>query len=276
MEEDKDEEGEAAQKLRKELEEFMVLTKFDNKLLASLLPPLMEFYKRNIELLQGAKILGGRKGDITLVSPATQALVLEKNGTMHGCLWNGVGLRMQKKRLPLAVLVIAKHIKLVQAAKAFLKKRFKRKGKAKALLGDSEQMGTKQTFKSTDLVDSNSDEEEEEERVHVIKKIKHEHVEELTGARKGKEIIELEDEGVPEPAAATPISKPAPVKSAGTEESGALIVNQVTKVAATQETLQDEDTSNKDENNKDSNDDEGGKGNDDDSNNNDAAMDIDS
>ncbi|KAG6898834.1 hypothetical protein C0995_008140 [Termitomyces sp. Mi166 len=178
MEEDKDEEGEAAQKLRKELEDFMVLI----------------------------KILGGRKGDITLVLPATQALVLEKNGTMHGCLWNGMGIRMQRKRLPLAVLVIAKHVKLVQAAKAFLKKQgkssqffilesFKGKGKAKALLVDSEQMGTKQSFKSTDLVDSNSDKEEEEERVHVIKKIKHEHVEELTGTRKGKEIIELEDEG---------------------------------------------------------------------------------
>ncbi|KAG6859697.1 hypothetical protein C0995_005396, partial [Termitomyces sp. Mi166 len=264
MEKNEDKEGEAAQKLRKELEDFM----FDDKLLASLLPPLMEFYKRDIELLQGAKILGGRKGDITLVSPAIWALVLEKNGTMH-----------------------AKHVKLVQAAKAFLKKQgkssqffvlesFKGKGKAKALLGDSEQMGTKRSSKSTDLVDSNSNKEEEEERVHVIKKIKHEHVEELTGARKGKEIIELEDEEAPEPADATPISKPAPVKSASKPAvKGGFVFKDpfmMTKVAATQETLQDEDTSNKDENNEDSNDDEGGKGNDDDSNNDDAAMDIDS
>ncbi|KAG6853652.1 hypothetical protein C0995_007051, partial [Termitomyces sp. Mi166 len=50
----------------------------------------------------------------------------------------------------------------------------------------------------------------------------------------------------------------------------------MTKVAATQETLQDEGTSNKDENNKDSNDNEGGKDDDDDSDNNDATMDIDS
>ncbi|KAG6899948.1 hypothetical protein C0995_004591 [Termitomyces sp. Mi166 len=39
MEDDKDEEGEATQKLRKELEDFVVPTKFDDKLLASLLPP---------------------------------------------------------------------------------------------------------------------------------------------------------------------------------------------------------------------------------------------
>ncbi|KAG6870590.1 hypothetical protein C0995_011996, partial [Termitomyces sp. Mi166 len=65
----------------------------------------------------------------------------------------------------------------------------------------------------------------------------------------------------------------APVKSAvrqfklvGTEESSALIINQVTEVAATQKTLQDKDSSNED-NDKDGNDNEGGKGDDDDSNN---------
>ncbi|KAG6871177.1 hypothetical protein C0995_007521, partial [Termitomyces sp. Mi166 len=253
---------------------------------------------------------------------------------------------MQKKCSPLAALIIAKHVKLVQVAKSFLERQgklsqffvlegYKRKGKAKALLGDSEQTGAKQTFKLTELVDSNSDEEEKEERVHVIKKIKREHIEELTGARKGKEIIELEDEEVeivvpkppmveplcqtlkpvvlvpsmpkpiPKPIVAlasplsiVPVSKPVPVKSAGkpaikggfifknlfmvrqfklagTEESGALIINQVTEVAATQEMLQDEDSSNKN-NNENGNDDEGSKGDDDDSNDDNAPMDVDS
>ncbi|KAG6886477.1 hypothetical protein C0995_007524 [Termitomyces sp. Mi166 len=85
---------------------------------------------------------------------------------------------------------MAKHIKLVQAAKAFLEwqgkssqffvlEGYKGKGKAKALLGDSEQAGAK---------------EEEEDSVHIIKKVKHKHIEELTGARKRKEIIELNEE----------------------------------------------------------------------------------
>ncbi|KAG6894091.1 hypothetical protein C0995_015052, partial [Termitomyces sp. Mi166 len=79
MEDDNDNE-EATQKLRKELEDFMVLTTFDNKLLASLLLPPSEYFKGDSGLPQGAKILGGQKGDITLVLPATRALVLEKNG----------------------------------------------------------------------------------------------------------------------------------------------------------------------------------------------------
>ncbi|KAG6871161.1 hypothetical protein C0995_007653, partial [Termitomyces sp. Mi166 len=203
--EDDDNDEEAAQKLRKELEDFVVPT----------------------------TILGGRKGDITLVSPAMRALVLEKNGAcdhciadnmadhcwyptgerpcwhcyckLKGCLWNGVGVRTQKKHPPLAMLVVAKHVKLVQVAKAFLEwqgkpsqffvlEGYKGKGKAKALLENSEPMGAKQSFKSRELVDSNSDKEEEEDRVCVIKKIKREHVEELTGAKRRKEIMELDDE----------------------------------------------------------------------------------
>ncbi|KAG6881420.1 hypothetical protein C0995_001939, partial [Termitomyces sp. Mi166 len=42
-----------------------------------------------------------------------------------GCLWNGVGIRTQKKRPPLAALVVAKCIKLVQVAKAFLEQQGK-------------------------------------------------------------------------------------------------------------------------------------------------------
>ncbi|KAG6858391.1 hypothetical protein C0995_000327, partial [Termitomyces sp. Mi166 len=76
----------------------------------------------------------------------------------------------------------------------FVLEGYKGKGKAKALLEDSEPTGAKRSFKSRELVDSNSDEEEEEDRVHVIKKIKHEHVEELTGAKRRKEIMELDDE----------------------------------------------------------------------------------
>ncbi|KAG6885295.1 hypothetical protein C0995_009420 [Termitomyces sp. Mi166 len=79
--EDDDNDKETAQKLRKELEDFVVLTTFDNKLLVSLLPPPSEYFEGDSGLPQGTKILGGQKGDITLVSPATRALVLEKNGT---------------------------------------------------------------------------------------------------------------------------------------------------------------------------------------------------
>ncbi|KAG6860261.1 hypothetical protein C0995_013532 [Termitomyces sp. Mi166 len=180
--EDDDDKEEATQKFRKELEDFVVPTTFDNKLLVSLLPPPLEYYEGNIGLPRGAKILGGRKDDITLVSPATRALVLEKNST---------------------------HVKLVQAAKAFFKwqgklsqffvlEEYKGKEKAKALLGDSEQ---------AELVDSDSDKEKKEDRVHVIKKIKHEHVEEPTGTRKRKEIIELDKE-VEIVAPKTPVAGP--------------------------------------------------------------------
>ncbi|KAG6892473.1 hypothetical protein C0995_003564, partial [Termitomyces sp. Mi166 len=92
-----------------------------------------------------------------------------------GCLWNGIGVRTQKKRPPFAVLVVAKRIKLVQVAKAFLEQQgkpsqffvlegYKGKGKAKTLVEDSELTGTKRSFKLRELVDSDSDEEEEEDR----------------------------------------------------------------------------------------------------------------
>ncbi|KAG6900899.1 hypothetical protein C0995_003098 [Termitomyces sp. Mi166 len=42
----------------------------------------------------------------------------------------------------------------------------------------TEKTGAKHAFKYKETVDSNSDEEEEEEQVHVIKKIKCEHMEE--------------------------------------------------------------------------------------------------
>ncbi|KAG6869553.1 hypothetical protein C0995_002289, partial [Termitomyces sp. Mi166 len=71
---------------------------------------------------------------------------------------------------------------------------YKGKGKAKALVEDSETTGAKRSFKSRELVDSDSNEEEEEDRVRTIKKIKREHVEELTGAKRRKENMELDDE----------------------------------------------------------------------------------
>ncbi|KAG6860314.1 hypothetical protein C0995_012786 [Termitomyces sp. Mi166 len=209
----------------------------------------------------------------------------------------------------LKALIIAKHIELVWAAKVFLKgqgkllqsfilESFKGKGKAKALLVDSEQTGAKQAFKLKELVDSNSNKEEEEERVHVIEKIKRKHVEELIGMRKGKEIIELEDLEdemvVPKTPAAGPLcqtlkpmvlvpSAPKPVSKpiiALVSPAIEVAAGKVTSIA-TQKTLQGEDTDNKNNNNKDGNDndddDDGGKDNDDNSNDdNNAAMDIDS
>ncbi|KAG6858302.1 hypothetical protein C0995_001065, partial [Termitomyces sp. Mi166 len=120
---------------------------------------------------------------------------------------------------------MAKHIKLVQVAKAFLERQgkpsqffilegYKGKGKAKALVEDSEPTGAKRSFKSRELVDSDSNEEEEEDRVHVIKKIKHEHVEEPTGTKRRKEIMELDDEveivasKIPAAGPSYPTSKP--------------------------------------------------------------------
>ncbi|KAG6899701.1 hypothetical protein C0995_005154, partial [Termitomyces sp. Mi166 len=251
------------------------LMHFDDKLLASLLPPPSEYYEGNIGLLQCAKISG------------------------------------------------------IQG-----------KGKAKALLGDSEQVGAKQSFKLRELVDSDSDEEDQEDRVHIIKNIKHEHVEELTGAKKRKEIIELDKEveivapktpaagpscltskpivlvssmpklvskpiialaspvagpstapivssSAPKPAAAAALSKPTPAKSAGPavkggfvfkdpfmvrqfklagmEESRVLIINQVTEVPATQGTLHSEESGKED-----------AQGDSDDSDGGDVAMNIDS
>ncbi|KAG6859652.1 hypothetical protein C0995_006200 [Termitomyces sp. Mi166 len=88
----------------------------------------------------------------------------------------------------------------------FVLEGYKGKRKAKALLGDSEQAGAKQSFKSMELVDSDSD-EEEEDRVCIIKKVKHEHIEEPTGARKRKEIIELDKE-VEIVAPKTPVAGP--------------------------------------------------------------------
>ncbi|KAG6858866.1 hypothetical protein C0995_013327, partial [Termitomyces sp. Mi166 len=56
MEDDNDDK-ETAQKLKKELEDFI----FDNKLLASLLPPPSEYFEGDSGLPRGAKILGGQK-----------------------------------------------------------------------------------------------------------------------------------------------------------------------------------------------------------------------
>ncbi|KAG6867081.1 hypothetical protein C0995_005715, partial [Termitomyces sp. Mi166 len=59
--EDDNDDKETAQKLRKELEEFVALTTFDDKLLASLLPPPSEYFEGDSRLPRGANILGGQK-----------------------------------------------------------------------------------------------------------------------------------------------------------------------------------------------------------------------
>ncbi|KAG6894093.1 hypothetical protein C0995_015047, partial [Termitomyces sp. Mi166 len=65
--EDDDDDEETAQKLRKELEDFIVPTTFDDKLLASLLLPPSEYFEGDSGLPQGAKISGGQKGDIIAI-----------------------------------------------------------------------------------------------------------------------------------------------------------------------------------------------------------------
>ncbi|KAG6869064.1 hypothetical protein C0995_003996, partial [Termitomyces sp. Mi166 len=143
---------------------------------------------------------------------------------------------------------MAKRMKLVQAAKAFLERQgkpsqffilegYKGKGKAKALVEDSETMGAKQSFKSRELVDSNSDEEEEEDRVRVIKKIKREHVEELTGTKRRKEIMELDDEveivaaKIPAAGPSRPASKPIVLVPGASKFVPKLIVTLASPVA---------------------------------------------
>ncbi|KAG6884988.1 hypothetical protein C0995_009652 [Termitomyces sp. Mi166 len=249
------------------------------------------------------------------------------------------------KRPPLAALVVAKHVKLVQVAKAFLEQQgklsqffvlegYRGKGKAKALVEDSEITDAKRSFKLRELMDSNSNKEEEEDRVCAIKKIKCEHVEEPMGTKRRKENMELDNEveivvakipvagpscpaskpivlvpgaskfvpkpivtlaspvagpstapiassSAPKPVVATALSKPVPAKSVGpavkggsifkdsfmvrrfklasTEESGVLIINQATEVPVTQGTLHSDESGNKDAigNNDDSDDDDG-------------------
>ncbi|KAG6901168.1 hypothetical protein C0995_016143, partial [Termitomyces sp. Mi166 len=191
MEDDNDDK-EATQKLRKKLEDFMVPTTCDHCI---------------------ADNIADHCWYLTGKHPCWHCYRKSK-----GCLWNGIGVRTQKKRPPLAALVVAKHIKLVQVAKTFLEQqgkpsqffvleRYKEKEKAKALLEDSEQTGAKRSFKLRELVNSNSDKEDKEDRVHVIKKIKREHIEEPTGTKRRKKIIEL-DEKVEIVASKTPVAGP--------------------------------------------------------------------
>ncbi|KAG6859990.1 hypothetical protein C0995_000771 [Termitomyces sp. Mi166 len=104
-EDDNDDKDKATQTLWEELKNFVLSATFSDKELVALLPLSTEYYEGDVDLPQGAKILGGRKGELTLVN----------------CLWNGVGVRVRKKHSPVEVLLLAKHVKLVQAAKAFLK-----------------------------------------------------------------------------------------------------------------------------------------------------------
>ncbi|KAG6858760.1 hypothetical protein C0995_014102, partial [Termitomyces sp. Mi166 len=244
MEEDEDEE-EAIQRYKQEL--------FNDKLLVSLLPPPMEYYVGDVGLPRGAKISGGRKGEIMLVLPMTRALVLSKNGA------KGVGVRTQLKWLLAGALVLAKHVKLVQAAKAFLE------GQEKPLQFFILE-GYKGKGKLRD-VDSNSEAEEEEDQVHKIKRIKRKHVEKkLTGARMRKETADLDEVKIVEPRApvAGPLclaSKPIiwvphvprPISRSiitlvlpVAAPSSLLVVNQASKVPDTQGTLHSDELSEED------------------------------
>ncbi|KAG6871979.1 hypothetical protein C0995_014346 [Termitomyces sp. Mi166 len=200
------------------------------------------------------------------------------------------GEAAQKLRKELEDFVVLTKVFLEQQGKSlqlFVLEGFKGKEKAKALLVDLKQTGTKQAFKLTELMDSDSNEEAEEERVCVIKKIKHKHVEEPIGMRKGKEIIESEDLAdemmVPKTPAAEPSHqtlKPMVLVPSTSKPATEGAAGKVTSVV-TQETLQGKNTGNENDNDEDSNDDEdddeGSKGDDDDSDNDDnAAMDVDS
>ncbi|KAG6898550.1 hypothetical protein C0995_009290, partial [Termitomyces sp. Mi166 len=99
---------------------------------------------------------------------------------------------VQKKCPPMEVLELAEHVNMIQATKAFLKSQlsrvplclegFKNKGKSKAIA--MEKTGTKHAFKSKEIIVNSDSKEDEEERACVIKKVKHEHVEELVGKEK--------------------------------------------------------------------------------------------
>ncbi|KAG6870932.1 hypothetical protein C0995_009600, partial [Termitomyces sp. Mi166 len=294
--EDDDDDEEAAQKLRKELKDFVVPTTFDDKLLASLLPPPSEYFEGDSGLPQGTKILGGQKGDITLVSPAMSACPttwLITAGTRLASILAGAVIASQKA----ACGMVAKAFLEWQGkpSQFFILEGYKGKGKAKALLEDSEPTGAKQSFKSRELVDSDSDKKEEEDRVRMIKKIMLPSMSKfvpklivmLAFPVAGPLTAPIASSSALKPAAATALSKPTPATSAGpavkegsifkdsfmvrhfklvgTEESGALIINQATEVPATQGTLHSEESG-----------DEDAEGDDDDSDGGDVAMNIDS
>ncbi|KAG6893872.1 hypothetical protein C0995_015782, partial [Termitomyces sp. Mi166 len=208
---------------------------------------------------------------------------------------------------------MAKHVKLVEAAKAFLEQQgkssqffilegYKGKGKAKALLGDSEQAGAKCSFKSLDLIDSDSDEEEEEDRkkkeiieldeeveivapkapvagpscltskpivlVPSMPKPVPKPIIALASPVAGPSTVPIAPSSVLKPAAAAALSTPVSVKPAGPAIKGGFVFKDpfmVTKVLASQGTMPSKDSS-----------DEDVQGDDDNSDDGDVAMDIDS
>ncbi|KAG6901016.1 hypothetical protein C0995_002237 [Termitomyces sp. Mi166 len=200
MEDDEDKEGEAPQKLRKELEDFVVLTKFDDKLLASLLPLPSEYYE----------------GDIGVIIALLTTWLINV-GTQLANILAGTVVANPKTSKPM-VLVSSMPKPIPRPIVAL----------ASPVAGPS----------TAPIVPSSASKPA------------------VKGGFISKDPFMVRQ-----------------FKLVGTEESSALIINQVIEVAVTQETLQDKDSSDKD-NNEDSNDDEGGKG--DDSNDDDAAMDVDS
>ncbi|KAG6898782.1 hypothetical protein C0995_008381, partial [Termitomyces sp. Mi166 len=139
---------------------------FTEKELAMLFLPSSEYFKKDTGLLKGAKTSGRRKAELVLAAP------------------NGMGVKMQEECPPVEVLELAKHVKIVKAAKTFLKCQGKPSGfylieglktKERSKVIAAEKTGAKHTFKS-ESVDSDSNEDNKEKRVHLIKKSKLEHV----------------------------------------------------------------------------------------------------
>ncbi|KAG6870508.1 hypothetical protein C0995_012524, partial [Termitomyces sp. Mi166 len=150
-----DDKDETTCKLQQELEDFVVLPTLDDKQLAMLLLPPSEFFEKNGKLL-GSFVLEG----------------------------------------------------------------FKSKRKSKAIVAET--TGTKHAFKSRKTVNSDSD-KEEKERAHVIKKIKHELIDELVEKGKGKKVEKIQMMVVPKvlvagPPCSTP-SKPVVLISTSTSKS---------------------------------------------------------
>ncbi|KAG6859979.1 hypothetical protein C0995_001024 [Termitomyces sp. Mi166 len=161
-----DNEDEVIKKMCQEIEDFVVPMTFADEELAVLLLPSSEYFEKDAGLPKGAKISGRRKAELVLAVPVTQVLVLQNNGACNRCIADN----------------LAEHCSYLTG--------FKTKGKSKAIV--TEKTGAKCAFKSKETIESNSNEEDKEERACVIKKIKCEHIKELIGKGKEKEVERME------------------------------------------------------------------------------------
>ncbi|KAG6872152.1 hypothetical protein C0995_012533 [Termitomyces sp. Mi166 len=176
MEEDKEEEEhEVTRQQHLELENYVVLTTFNNQQLVTLLPPSSEYLNKMWACHYGPKDLALELAKHVEMVQATKAF-----------------LKQQGKLLGLFVL-----------------EGFKNKRKSKTIAMDLEKTGVKHAFKSKEMIKSNSDEEDEEEMICTFKKIKHEHVEETIEKGKEKEVERTQVTVAPKvPTTAIPTSAP--------------------------------------------------------------------